>query len=53
MTIRSLTTEEAAIRLGCERATVHTLIRTGRLPAFKLIRQWRIRESDLEAFMKG
>ncbi len=47
-----LTLEEAAQRLGVEYKTVYRLVRSGELPAGKIGRIYRIRESDLEAYFE-
>lgn len=44
---RLLTSQQAAEKLGCKRAWVNRLIESGRLPAVKFGRSWRIKESDL------
>lgn len=45
-----LTVAQVAEQLQCSSGTVEQLARSGRLPAFKLGRLWRIRRQDLEAF---
>jgi len=48
-----LTPEEAAARLKISRLTVGDWLRSGKLKGVKVGRLWRIRENDLEAFLKG
>jgi excisionase family DNA binding protein len=50
-TAEFLTPEEVAARLKVQPRTVQEWLRTGRLPGLKLGKLWRIRESDLEAFL--
>jgi excisionase family DNA binding protein len=47
-----LTPEEAAARLKISRVTVGDWLRSGKLKGVKVGRLWRIRESDLENFLK-
>lgn len=47
-----LTPEEAAARLKISRVTVGDWLRSGKLKGVKVGRLWRIRESDLETFLK-
>lgn len=48
-------TAEAARVLGVEQAAIRALVKSGRLPAKKLpgVRGWKVRRSDLEAFVTG
>ena len=48
-----LTPEEAAARLKISRLTLGDWLRSGKLNGVKVGRLWRVRESDLEAFLKG
>ncbi len=50
---RLLTPEEVADRLHISRLTVGNWLRSGKLKGIKVGRLWRVRESDLEAFLKG
>lgn len=43
-----LTVEEVAERFGVNVTTVYRLVQRGKLPAFKLGKQWRFSESRLE-----
>lgn len=52
MTERLLTPEQVADRLSISRLTVMRYLRTGTLRAVKVGRLWRVRESDLEAFLQ-
>lgn len=45
---KSISIQEAAEILSVHRVTVYRLIRSGKLPAFRVGRIWRIREKDLE-----
>jgi excisionase family DNA binding protein len=51
MVERLLTPEEAANRLGIAPRTLREWLRSGKLPGVKLGRLWRIRETDLKAFI--
>jgi len=46
-----LTPEEAAARLKISRLTIGDWLRSGKLKGLKVGRLWRVRESDLEAFL--
>lgn len=46
--VDSLTVSEAAGRLACSGQTIRKLIRSGKLPAYRIGRDFRIIESDLE-----
>ncbi len=48
-----LTPEEAAARLKISRLTIGDWLRSGKLKGVKVGRLWRVREIDLEAFLKG
>jgi excisionase family DNA binding protein len=48
-----LTPEEAAARLKISRLTFGDWLRSGKIKGVKVGRLWRVRESDLEAFLKG
>lgn len=50
---RLMTPEEVAERLAITPKTVRRFLREGRLKAVKVGRLWRVRESDLLAYMKG
>lgn len=47
-TASSLTVSDAAACLACSGQTIRKLIRSGKLPAFRIGRDFRIIESDLE-----
>ena len=47
-----LTTEDIARHLDISEATVRRYIRTGKLPAVRLERAYRIRREDFERFLK-
>jgi excisionase family DNA binding protein len=46
------TPKEVAEQLKLPLKTVLNYLRTAKLPGFKVGKHWRIRASDLEAFMK-
>lgn len=46
------TVEQAAELLAVTPNTVREWLRTGQLKGVKLKKMWRVRESDLEAFLK-
>ena len=46
-----LTTQEVADHLGLTQRTIYTYIQSGSLRAVKIGREWRIKESELEAFI--
>ncbi len=48
-----LTPEDAAQALVVKPETLRGWLRTGKLKGVKVGRLWRVRESDLEAFLKG
>jgi excisionase family DNA binding protein len=50
---QSFTPEEVAVRLNVHIATVHELLRSGRLKGFKLIRQWRVTPEELKRFQEA
>jgi len=52
-TERLLTPDEIASRLNVSLVTVGRWLREGKLKGVKAGHQWRVRESDLEAFLKG
>jgi excisionase family DNA binding protein len=45
--------EETAKALGVHPETIRQWLRSGKLGGIKAGRLWRVRESDLEAFLKG
>ena len=47
-----LTPEDAAKALVVKPETVREWLRTGKLKGVKMGRLWRVRESDLETFIK-
>ena len=47
----SYTTTEIAARLGCSRSTVRNLIKAGKLPAFRVGKNWRVQRETLLKFM--
>ena len=48
-----LTPEEAAARLKISRFTLGDWLRSGKIKGVKVGSLWRVRESDLEAFVRG
>ena len=51
-TIRWLGTTEAAERLGVVPRTLYRMIDEGAIPAYKMGRVIRVKESDLDAFLE-
>jgi len=49
---RLLTREEVADRLGLSKLTVGDKLRRGELPGFHVGRFWRVREADLDAYIR-
>lgn len=50
---RAISIAEAAVRLGVSQRTIQRMIDTGELRAFRVLRSWRIRESEIERIMSG
>jgi excisionase family DNA binding protein len=50
--MKLLTTKEAAERLRLHQKTVETYFRTGYIKAFKVGRNWRVTEEELDCFIK-
>lgn len=50
---RLLTPEEAAERLAISPSTLKHWLRTNKFPGVKLGKLWRVRESDLNAYIKS
>jgi excisionase family DNA binding protein len=50
--IRLLTLSKAAELLNVSTRTLHRMIRNGKLPAFKVGGQWRVRESQLRQWIE-
>lgn len=48
-----MTPDEVAERLSISAQTVRGYIRTGRIRAIKVGRLWRVRDSDLQEYMRG
>jgi excisionase family DNA binding protein len=46
-----LSAREVADYLGVHLNTVHRMIHAGRLPAYRVERDWRVRPSDLSAYL--
>jgi len=49
---RLLTPEEVAARLGLSLLTVRDKLRAGTLPGFHMGRPWRVREADLDEYVR-
>lgn len=47
-----MTTDEVLEYLKVNSRTIYRLIRSGSLPAVRVGRQWRFRQSDLEAWLE-
>lgn len=50
---RLLTVEEVGARLGLAVLTVRRYLREGRLPGIRYGRLWRVRERDLDEYVRG
>lgn len=50
---RAISIKEAARRLSVSERTIRRMIDTGEIRAFRVIGQWRIRESEIERVMSG
>jgi excisionase family DNA binding protein len=50
--IRLLTLDEAATLLQVSKRTLHRMIKTNELPAFKVGGQWRLRETQLRQWVE-
>ncbi len=50
---RAISLAEAAGRLGVSVRTIRRMIDEGKLRAFKVLGQWRIRETEIERIMRG
>jgi len=48
-----LSPEEVAKRLAISPKTVRDYLREGRIKAMKVGKLWRVRESDLQQYLKG
>ena len=48
---RFLTALEAAERMRVSKMTVYRLIKTGKLPAVRIGKAYRVREEDLESYL--
>ncbi len=46
-----LTTQEVADHLGLTRRTIYTYIQKKTLPAVKIGKEWRVKKTELEAFI--
>ena len=51
--IRWMSTRETSARLGVTLRTLYRFIDEGQIPAYKLGRVIRLKESDVEAFIEG
>lgn len=50
---RAISLAEAAGRLGVSVRTIRRMIEAGEIHGFKVLGQWRIRESEIERVMRG
>ena len=48
-----LTVDEVAKRFGVNVTTVYRLAQHGKLPAFKVVNQWRLSEARLEEWVEN
>ena len=46
-----MSAEELAQYLGCHLITLYRLIRTAKIPAFKLVKHWRFRRSEIDRWI--
>lgn len=53
MSDRLLTAAEVAEHLRVSTMTIYRLVRRGELPAVRVGRNYRVRESDLTAYLEG
>ena len=51
--MKYLSPEQIAERLNVSAQSVRAWLRTGKLKGVRAGRLWRVRESDLETFLKG
>jgi predicted DNA-binding transcriptional regulator AlpA len=51
--LRLLSLPEVCLRLGEERAVVHQRLRSGEIPSLKLGHALKVRQADLEEYVKG
>jgi excisionase family DNA binding protein len=49
---RLLEKDEVARRLGIKPVTAVRMMRAGELPAFKFGKGWKVREADLDAYIR-
>lgn len=50
---RAISLAEAAGRLGVSVRTIRRMIDAGEIRGFKVLGQWRIRESEIDRVMRG
>ena len=48
-----MSTQEAARRLGITTRTLYRFVDEGQLPAYKMGRVFRLKQSDVDAFIEG
>ena len=53
MSIRAYTADEVAEMLRTTPQTIRRMLGDGKLKGFKVGREWRIAEGDLQAFIEG
>jgi putative resolvase len=53
VTSRLLSVEQVAKRLQFSKMTIYRYIKAGRLEAYKIGKEYRIKEADLERFLEG
>ena len=51
--LRFLTLQEAAVLLQVPKRRLHRIVQRNELPALKIGRQWRIRQSELIKFIQS
>lgn len=52
-TTKFMTPQEVAEHLRVSKMTVYRLLKSGELPSVRIGRSWRVRESDVHAFLKA
>lgn len=53
MADRLLTIEQVAKRLQVSKMTIYRYIKTGKMTVYKIGKEYRVKESDLEKFLEG
>lgn len=53
MNLQTYSSKQIAEILGISEYTVRHMLKNGKINGFKLTRQWRVSEAELNKFMKG